>query len=258
LSPLAASLAAGSTEDQIPAGYSKLTPPATKACPALGADHERSCSARRNIEITVPESRTVPSTFFIKGRTEPIEGAGNKFGSVTFTILYDAPSKDAADQWAADFVAERLLRRHPEQRLTETLVAPVYSHLLTSDGEAEIDWPSFAIDAKDKYDKKERGCSMRFIAGRRENADSPALESPLKWIESVKARISDPDRFNWDERKRFFYVVYHSHQAHIVQAINMCQVSQIYSFCVQPASAEKIRLLVRSWPGATRWSNTSE
>lgn len=198
------------------------------------------------------------AAFFIQGNTKPIDGAGNKFGSAIHIVLYDALSKNAADRWSADFVTERLLRRHPEQRLTRILVTPVHSHLLTSGGETGIDWPSFTIEAQGKYNKSEIGSTMSFIVRGGENPGPLALDSLSKWKESIKNRISDPDRFNWDERKKFFYIVYHSHQAYIVEAVNAMLASRIYSCCVRPASAEETRLQVKSWPGSVCWQNSSQ
>jgi hypothetical protein len=198
------------------------------------------------------------SAYFIKGRTEPIDGAKDKFGSITFAVLYEVPSNDAADLWATEFVTERLLRRRPEQRLIETVVAPLHSHLLTASGEFEIDWPLLAVEAKDKFDKNERGCTAGFMAGGPVENDSLALESTTKWIETVKSRTSNPDRFNWNERKQFLYVAYHSHQAHIVRAMNLIHVHRVYCFCVPASSVEKIRIGIKAWPGAIRWPNLRE
>ncbi len=82
--------------------------------------------------------------FFITGHTKATACAGNKCGgSLTRMVLHGAPSKEAAESWAKDYVSKLLLKGRPEQNLTKLLVLPVYEALLTAAGEEPIDWKSF-------------------------------------------------------------------------------------------------------------------
>jgi hypothetical protein len=194
--------------------------------------------------------------FFITVRTEPSNPGQGWFGHCTSIILYDAPSQDAADQWAKAFVEDRLLKRHPEQELSELKVLPIHDRLFTSAGDEKIDWPSFAehANATDNYSDHsiEFHSSMMFIES---NARKPtaSTETDFTDLESLKKSVRDADRWNWNEKKHFYYVLYHGKRAFIVRAMNMLLAVRPYDKAVMGPPAGDHNVYISTWPGAEQY-----
>jgi hypothetical protein len=194
--------------------------------------------------------------FFITARTEPVVPAPDKFGTGTSVILYDAPTKIAADEWAKAFVHRVLLERHPEQKLTELKVIPVYERLQTSTGSQHIDWSTLVRDAavtnEGRDDFIESHWSMIFYPADQSQTATPAGFDPND-PELVKRRVPEPDEWNWNPKKQFYYVFYHDARAFIVRSMNVLLASQPYVAAVKGTSEGDHNAAVTVWPGAEQF-----
>ena len=183
--------------------------------------------------------------FFIKARTEPVDPGADRFGSGTRLVLYDAPSRAAAETWSKGYVQELLLDGHPEQKLSQFNVVSVYERLLTTADDEQIVWPSLVEQAS--ASPAELGSSMMF-----ESASASRLDdSEDDEIERLKKRVPDTKKnYNWNPKKQFYYVLYHAERAFIVRAMNMFLAPRPYirAFAATPDATHRVR--IATWPGA--------
>jgi hypothetical protein len=144
-----------------------------------------------------------------------------------------------------------LLEGSPEQRLTELLVLPVYEALLASTGEETIDWKSFRTRADDYSHGPECGSNMRIPASAHRNTD--AADAKEKDIRALRARTPGLDRWNWDERKEFLYIVRIRDRAYVVRAMNMIMAVCSYLPAIKGAPAAEEDAFVCTWPGLKKY-----
>lgn len=188
--------------------------------------------------------------FFITARTAPVPSSLAKSGTGTRLVLHGAPTREAAQTWAIDYVQDLLLHGHPEQKLAELVVIPIHHRLLTPDGDENIDWPSFSKCAISS--DLERGASMRYQPmDAAKQAASGVAEAAE--IERLKRQVPDAKRFNWNSKKQFYYVARHDECAFLVRAMNMLLVSRPYArtFAGTPHGDRAISVV--TWPGARRY-----
>jgi hypothetical protein len=192
--------------------------------------------------------------FFIKAGTQPVDPESGISGSGTSTILYNAPSQEAAEQWAKEFVGELLLKGHPEQKLTNLQLLPVHERLITPVGDEPIPWHALIEYARLIQRIKpsvELGSSTRFSAPNLAKTTAPDRYD----LKTLKKSIPNSDRYNWDEKKQSYYVLYHENRAFIVRAMNKFLTLPPFIRAVQGSPDGDHSISIRTFPGATGYQN---
>lgn len=192
--------------------------------------------------------------FFIKADTKPVDPGPGKYGRTTSVVLYEAPSKGVAETWAKDFAQRRLLEDHPDQRLTSLKVIPIHDRLFTLNGDELIDWSAFVEQVRtmewDDHRSNEFGIGMVFTTKMK---PSPSSEPVRFDATAIKKQIPDANRYNWDEKKQSYYVLYCDNEAFVVRAMNMFVCSQPYALATKGTIDGGESVTVTTWPGSEKY-----
>ena len=194
--------------------------------------------------------------FFITANTSPIEPGPHRYGSTTSVVLYEAPSQEAAEEWGKSYVERMLLDGHPDQKLTELKVIPLHDSLLTSTGETPIEWPSLVERAKatERYNDRSNEVGSSMVLMLNPKPSPPASTKPEAYdVEAVKKHVPDAAKWNWDETKPCYYLLYRDNDAFVVQSMNMLLAGSVFVKSKGGEMEEKQRVLISAWPGAEKY-----
>ncbi|MGC3992078.1 MAG: hypothetical protein QM796_20770 [Chthoniobacteraceae bacterium] len=196
----------------------------------------------------------MPLAFFIYAGTEPIEPGPGAYRTGTEIILYDAPSREAAEKWAQAYVRENLLVPRPDHKLAYLNLLPFQDEILTPTGEKKIEWPSFAEHVNAMREQGGYSPELHSSMGMTLSKDRSPRETERLDLESLKQLVSDFDQYNWDPQKPSYYVLYYDRRAVMVEEVNLFVAMVRHGHAIVNPEDHPKNILITAWPGALKYN----
>jgi hypothetical protein len=197
---------------------------------------------------------TSPSfAFFITAQAESFPDGANRFGSCASIVLWNAPSVEAAEPWAREFV-KTTLRLQSDQQIMELKVLPVDEHLLTWTEPVPIQWASIVEDAEDAPPERRIERHSTVTVG---GPDAPRGAVPWRGLpndmEAITRELLALQNFDHEDTRHFYYIACHDKRAFVTRApdLNSSAIPYIKAFANTPDGYYSA--LIQVWPGARNY-----